>query len=145
MPVRAQRCGLGLFSCLQCSRSTYGLRKFLGCYSVLRTGIQREYPIKRRDFILSISALSALAACGSPQGSGNFQLPQPQDGQGLLVIYRPGSAIGSGLRFPLTVDGMSVGNLSNGAVITQSVSPGEHVVQTSAPSVDGTSGVAAGG
>jgi hypothetical protein len=97
--------------------------------------------MKRRDFILSISALSALAACGSPQGSGNFQLPQPQDGHGLLVIYRPGSAIGSGLRFPLTVDGMSVGNLSNGAVITQSVSPGEHVVQTSAPSVDGTSGV----
>jgi len=57
------------------------------------------------------------------------------------VLYRPSKAIGSGLRFPMTANGASIGNLTNGAVITQSVPPGQVVLQTSAPSVAGFSSV----
>jgi hypothetical protein len=97
--------------------------------------------MKRRIAILTLFAAVGLSACGSPQGSGTQQVSQPQAGQGVIALYRPSAAIGAGLRFPMTLNGSSVGNLSNGTVISQSVAPGQYVVQTSAPSVDGTSSV----
>ena len=97
--------------------------------------------MNRRGAVLGLVAATGLAACGSPQGAGNYQIPQPQEGQAQIVMYRPSAAIGGGLRFPMTVNGMSVGDMPSGTVLTQSVSPGDHVVSTNAPSVDGTSSV----
>lgn len=97
--------------------------------------------MNRRAFVTMLLAAPALTACRAPQGSSGYVVPAPQAGQGLIVIYRPRSAVGSGLRFPLTVNASLVGNLANGAVITQNVSPGDYVLQTSAPSVDGSSSI----
>ncbi len=87
-----------------------------------------------------------VAECGAPQsyensssGASGRSVPEPQAGQGLIVFYRPNSAAGSALRVPLTVNGNSVVNLSNGAVIMQNVPPGQHTIVATAPSVSGTS------
>ena len=95
----------------------------------------------RRTALSLMLATTALAACGATPGSSGYVVPAPQEGQGLIVAYRPSSAFGSGLRFPLVVNSSLVGDLTNGTVITQNVPPGDYVVQTSAPSVDGTSSV----
>lgn len=68
-------------------------------------------------------------------------IPTPPSGQGLIVMYRPRKAKGGGLRFPLTLNGMQIGNLRNGSVMSKIVDPGQYTVQTTAPSVDGTSAV----
>lgn len=98
-------------------------------------------PLNRRSVLLTFAASAGLAACGSPQGSGGYQIPEPQPGQGLIVLYRPSAAVGGALRFPLTLNSASIGGLANGTVMTQSVGPGQYTVQTRAPSVDGTSSV----
>ena len=97
--------------------------------------------MKRRDFLLSASAVSALAACGGAQGSLNYQIPQPRAGEGLIVLYRPQSSLAAVLQMPITVDGTSIGSLANGSVLTRGVVPGQYLVQTTAPSVDGVSNV----
>ncbi len=97
--------------------------------------------MKRRDFVISLSVLPALAACGSPQGSQNIQIPQPQPGQGLVVLYRPASAVAAVLQMPITLNGNPIGSLANGGILTSSVSPGQYAVQVTAPSIDGVSSV----
>ena len=97
--------------------------------------------MKRRNFLLSLTALGAMTACGSPQGAQSYQIPQPQPGQGLIVLYRPASAVAAVLQMPITVDGTPIGSLANGAILTRNLAPGQYLVQTTAPSVDGVSNV----
>lgn len=97
--------------------------------------------IKRRQFLLTITAFAALTACAGSTGSQNIRIPEPQPGQGLIVLYRPASSVAAVLQMPITVDGTSIGSLANGGVLTRNVSPGQYNVQTTAPSVDGVSNV----
>ena len=112
--------------------------------------------MKRRIFLLSFTAMTTLAACAGPRNpqtatnaqsgqtapvNSSIQIPQPQAGQGLIVLYRPSSALAAVLRMPITVDGTPIGSLANGGFLTRSVPPGQYLVQTTAPSVAGVSNV----
>lgn len=105
--------------------------------------------MRRREVLVALASGLFISGCGAspsssmnsnPSGSGR-SIPQPQAGQGLIVFYRPPSALGSALRLPLTMNGSSVGDLSNGSVITKNVSPGQYTIVATAPSVSGTSTV----
>jgi len=97
--------------------------------------------MNRRNFVIATAAFSALGACTVPQGGQGFQIPQPQAGQGLILLYRPTKALGAVLQMPVTVDGSPIGSLANGGFLTRGVSPGQYLVQTTAPSIDGVSNV----
>ena len=102
--------------------------------------------MRRRNVLVTLASGLLISACGATPPSTNNAagapgqtIPQPQAGQGLIVFYRPSSAAGGALRLPLTLNGNSVGYLSNGSVITQNVSPGQYTIVATAPSVSGTS------
>ena len=109
----------------------------------------------RRSAFFTLAAGLLLVGCGAPQTTTNNaagvsgpSVPQAQQGQGLIVLYRPFIAKGGALRFPLTMNGSSIGSLANGSVVTQNVAPGQYSIATSAPSVAGavnvTTQIAAG-
>ncbi len=111
--------------------------------------------MRRREVLVTLASGLLLSGCGSPSSSANNvsgssgrSIPQPKAGQGLIVFYRPSRAAGSALQLPLTMNGYSVGNLSNGAIITRDVDPGQYTIVATSPSVSGpstfTTNVAAG-
>ena len=102
--------------------------------------------MRRREVLMILASGLLISGCGATPSSTNNatgvigpSIPQPQAGQGLIVFYRPNNVAGSALRLPLTMNGSSVGNLSNGTVITQNVAPGQYTIVATAPSVSGTS------
>lgn len=48
----------------------------------------------------------------------------------MIVVYRPRRTVGAVLLFSTTVNGTSMGNLTNGLVLSQSVSPGNYTIET---------------
>ena len=102
----------------------------------------------RRQILLTLASGLFVAGCGAPQttsvsssAASSGAIPQPQSGQGLVVLYRPYAAKGGALRFMLTLNGSSISSLANGTVVTQNVTPGQYTFVTSAPSVAGSSTV----
>lgn len=102
----------------------------------------------RREALLVLASSLFVVSCGTPPsptgnaiGTSGPSIPQPQAGQGLVVLYRPFIAKGGALRFMLTMNGAAISNLANGTVVTQNVTPGQYTFVTSAPSVSGTSTV----
>lgn len=104
--------------------------------------------MNRRNALFTLAAGLLLTGCGAPPNTSNNaagvsgpSVPQAQQGQGLIVLYRPYLAKGGALRFQLTMNGSSIGSLANGTMVTQNVSPGQYTIVTSAPSVAGSATV----
>jgi len=54
------------------------------------------------------------------------QIPQPEDGKGLVVFYRQKKFSGGAIKFSVKDTEKNYGQLTNGSVINISVDPGEH-------------------
>lgn len=116
-------------------------------YRLTKRAKQRKgIPMRRREVLVTLASGLLLSSCGSQSpsannvsGSSGRSIPQPKAGRGLIVFYRPSRAAGSALQLPLTMNGYSVGNLSNGAIIMKDVDPGQYTIVATAPSVSGTS------
>jgi len=67
-------------------------------------------------FIILLSSLEASA-----------QIPEPEEGQGLVVFYRTKKFSGSAIKFSVKDSEKSYGQLKNGTVIKINVEPGEHM------------------
>lgn len=89
--------------------------------------------MKRRHF--SLLFLSAAAWPASTLMAA--EVPQPANGQGMVVVYRPSRAKGGALLFPTSINGTSLGNLTNGRIVAQPVAPGQYTIETSSASVAG--------
>ena len=86
--------------------------------------------------------LEAIAATAFwPNSLWAADIPNPANGQGMIVVYRPRRAVGAVLLFSTTVNGNSIGNLTNGRVLAQSVSPGNYTIETVSASVAGVATV----
>ena len=96
--------------------------------------------MKRRRFFATALA-AASAGLSLSRGGEAAEVPNPQAGQGLIVFYRPRRAAGGAIRFNITSQGRTIGNLSNGSVIAQPVSPGQYGFEVQSPSIDGRDSV----
>jgi len=67
-------------------------------------------------FIILLSSLEASA-----------QIPEPEEGKGLVVFYRTKKFSGSAIKFSVKDSEKSYGQLKNGTVIKINVEPGEHM------------------
>jgi len=83
----------------------------------------------RVSLALAIGLACALAACATgPKFSGFEQTPP---GKGDIYVYREAKLFASVQDFEIAVDGMKVGDLSNGGYLKIQVGPGAHLVRAS--------------
>ena len=54
------------------------------------------------------------------------QIPQPEDGKGLVVFYRQKKFSGGAIKFSVKDSEKNYGQLTNGSVINANIDPGEH-------------------
>ncbi len=54
------------------------------------------------------------------------QVPEPEDGKGLVVFYRQKKFSGGGIKFSVKDSEKNYGQLTNGSTIHINVEPGEH-------------------
>lgn len=97
--------------------------------------------LNRRRFVGTLAVLGFF-----PKALSAASIAKPASGQGMIIVHRPRRAVGSVLLFSTTVNGTSIGNLTNGRVLAQQVAPGNYTVETVSASVGGvaTASVSAG-
>lgn len=92
--------------------------------------------LNRRQLLMT-SAAATLCAGGLHAAA----IPSPASGQGMIIVYRPRRAVGAVLLFSTTVNGTSIGNLTNGRMLAHAVPPGNYTVETVSASVGGVATV----
>lgn len=91
----------------------------------------------RRTFLIAGASFAVLAGCmenGTVMQTSS-QLA-PQDGQALVVFYRPASFAGGAIRFNVQHSDGPVGQLTSGAVLQKQVDPGTNTLWAQAISQD---------
>ncbi|MBL4774734.1 MAG: DUF2846 domain-containing protein [Mariprofundus sp.] len=75
-------------------------------------------------YIVVVLGLFALTGCGA-KGMQFAEFKKPQEGKGLIYIYRPESFIGGGIYYDVHAQGKVLGTLRNGGYFSAYVEPGE--------------------
>jgi len=83
---------------------------------------------------LLVPALVVLALSVNPGAAAD--LPQVEDGKGLVVFYRTNKFAGGAIRFNLNHASGTLGQLLRGTYLYKSVDPGEHAFWSQAISQD---------
>ncbi|MCK5537422.1 MAG: DUF2846 domain-containing protein [Bacteroidales bacterium] len=74
--------------------------------------------------ILSISILFIMLLSSLDTSA---QIPEPEEGKGLVVFYRTKKFSGGAIKFSVKDSEKSYGQLTNGSIIKIQVEPGEHM------------------
>ena len=98
--------------------------------------MQHMADLNRRLFLSSAMAAALCAKTGQAA-----PVPAPPSGQGMIIVYRPRRAVGAALLFSTTVNGATIGNLTNGRMLAHAVAPGNHTIETVSASVGGVATV----
>ena len=80
-------------------------------------------------FIIAVFLSPLLGAAAEP--------PAPEEGKGLVVLYRLAKAKGAAIRFNLRSSSGLSANLSNGSWLYEQLEPGKYTYWVSSPSFDG--------
>jgi hypothetical protein len=79
--------------------------------------------------LLSAVGFWVLGCASTPSGEAFSQLTEPRADVALLYLYRPDEHYGQALKFAVTIDGKSKGDIGNGAYMIIPVDPGKRVFQ----------------
>ena len=96
-----------------------------------------------KKFRLSIFLIAVtIASTAVSSQAVSDSTPVAHSDKGQVVFYRPSRAKGAAIRFQIEDSSkVSIGALSNGAIIRIDLEPGSHTFMVRAPSVDGSDSI----
>ncbi len=91
--------------------------------------------------LIILLAVFVITSCASSTPVATADLPTAEPGKGLAIFYRMSSMSGGAMRFDISDEEGSIGQLLNGTVLHKQLEPGEHSFSTQGLSVDGVDSI----
>ncbi len=86
-------------------------------------------------------AIFVITSCASSTPVATTDLPAAEPDKGLVIFYRMSSMSGKTMRFDISYEGGSIGQLLSGTVLHKQLEPGKHSFSTQGVSVDGADSI----